>query len=176
LTEKIVLFRAREAARSGENATEMLRQRKKTAEEAIAQGKRLTAGFHVAAGNFCIGPDCLKNIQDKIQKQEQKKHQAALKLKDDYDILLAEVEVIRALNKAPEQWSVGQLQTMVKWYKQDDVDKAMSGKKADLLTRYHETCNRGERPVPPLPDLLPLLPMASQREADDESVTSIVLV
>jgi len=35
----------------------MLQQRKKTAEEAIAQGKRLTAGLHVAAGNYCLGPD-----------------------------------------------------------------------------------------------------------------------
>jgi hypothetical protein len=137
----------------------------------------LTAGLHVAAGNYCIGPDCLKNIQDKLKKQEEKKHQTALKLKEEYDILLAEVEAIRALNKAPEQWSVGQLRTMVKWYKQDDVDKAMPGKKAELLTRYHETCNRGERPVPPLPDSLPLLPTAnSEGQIDEESVTSVVVV
>jgi hypothetical protein len=32
------LFGAREAAQTGENATEMLHQRKKTAEDAIAQG------------------------------------------------------------------------------------------------------------------------------------------
>jgi len=72
LTDKIVLFRSREAARTGENATEMLRQRKKTAEEAIAQGKRLTAGLHVAAGNYCLGSDCLKHIQDKIRKDEER--------------------------------------------------------------------------------------------------------
>jgi hypothetical protein len=154
LTDKIVLFRAREAARSGENTTEMLRQRKKTAEDAIAQGKRLTAGLHVASGNFCIGSDCLKHIQDKIRKEQEKKYQNAMKLKEEYDKILAEVEAIKLLNKTPEQWSVSQLRTMVKWYKRDELEKALPNKKAELLTRYHETCNHGERTAPTLPSAL----------------------
>ena len=59
LTNKIVMFRNREVARTGENAAEVLRQRKKTAQDAIAQGRRLTAGLHVAAGNFTIGEEIL---------------------------------------------------------------------------------------------------------------------
>jgi len=175
LTEKIVLFRAREAARTGENATEMLLQRKKTAEEAIAKGRRLTAGLHVATGNFCIGPDCLKNIQEKIRKEEEKRYQGALKLKEDYDKILAEVEAIKLLNKAPEQWSVGQLRTMVKWYKRDDSDKALPNKKADLLVRYHETCRRGDRAAPTLPSAPvsenPHLELSSSRHNEDRETS-----
>jgi len=44
---------------------------------------------------------------------------------------------------------------MVKWYKRDELDKAMPNKKADLLTRYHETCHRGDRVAPTLPPPLP---------------------
>jgi hypothetical protein len=109
-----VLFRSREAARTGGNATEMLWQRKKTAEEAIAKGKRLTAGLHVAAGNYCLGSDCLKHFQEKIRKEEERKHQSTIKLKKEYDKLLAEVEAIKLLNKTPDKWSISQLQTMVK--------------------------------------------------------------
>jgi hypothetical protein len=37
--EKIVLSRNREATQTGENATAMLPQQKRTAEDALAQGK-----------------------------------------------------------------------------------------------------------------------------------------
>ncbi len=56
-TNKIVLFRNQEAAQTGENATDLLHQRKMTAQEAIAQGKRLTVGLHVALGNFTSGAE-----------------------------------------------------------------------------------------------------------------------
>jgi hypothetical protein len=54
-----ISFRNREVARTGENAAEILRQRKKTAQDAIDKGRRLTAGLHVAAGKFTIGDECL---------------------------------------------------------------------------------------------------------------------
>jgi hypothetical protein len=133
----------------------MLRQQKKTAEEAIAQGNRLTAGLHVAAGNYCLGPNCLKHIQDKIRKEEERKHQSAIRSKEEYDKILAEVEAIKLLNKTLDQWSVSQLRTMEKCYKRDELDKAMPNKKADLLTRYHETCHHGDRTAPTLPPPLP---------------------
>jgi hypothetical protein len=34
-------------------------RKKKTAQDAISQGRRLTAGLHVAAGNFTIGEEIL---------------------------------------------------------------------------------------------------------------------
>jgi hypothetical protein len=73
LTNKIVSFRNREAARTGENAAEILRQRKKTAQDAIDKGRRLTAGLHVAAGKFTIGDECLANLQEKLKREQEKK-------------------------------------------------------------------------------------------------------
>ena len=70
------MFRNREVARTGENAAEVLRQRKKTAQDAIAQGRRLTAGLHVAAGNFTIGEEILENLNQKIRKEQEKKIRA----------------------------------------------------------------------------------------------------
>jgi hypothetical protein len=40
---------------------------------------------------------------------------------------------------------------MVKWYKHDELDKVMPGKKADLLNRHYKTCNHGECTVTVLP-------------------------
>ncbi len=174
LTNKIVLFRNREAARTGENAAEVLRQRKKTAQEAIDKGKRLTAGLHVAAGKFTIGEECLANLNEKIRKEQDKKRQSMMKLKDEYDKLLAKVTAVRALNKPPEKWSAAQLHTMVKWYKCDD-DNAIPSKKTELLTRYLETCNREERVAPPLPEMPHQPPSDGELppiEADDDGAKS----
>jgi len=46
-------------------------------------------------------------------------------LKEEYDKSLAIVKAIKFLNKTLDQWSVSQLQTMVKWYKRDELAKAM---------------------------------------------------
>ena len=178
LTNKIVMFRNREVARTGENAAEVLRQRKKTAQDAIAQGRRLTAGLHVAAGNFTIGEEILENLNQKIRKEQEKKYQSMLKLKAEYDNLLVEVNAVKALNKTPEQWSAAQVRTMVKWYKCDE-DNALPSKKADLLTRYYATCNRGDRIPPPLPEELLLPPsdevLPSISLDDDEQSDGILL-
>ncbi len=121
------------------------------------------------------------HFHEKRRKEERQKYQQALKLKDEYDNLLAEVEAVRALNKAPEQWSVGQLRSMVKWCKRDELDKAIPGKKTDLLTRYHETCNRGDRTAPPLPEALPLPPSPTRHvppllpPVEDEELDEILV-
>jgi hypothetical protein len=43
------------------------------------------------------------HFHEKRRKEERQKYQQALKLKNEYDDLLAEVEAVGALNKAPEQ-------------------------------------------------------------------------
>jgi hypothetical protein len=52
------------AACKGANSTEMIRRRRESAKEAIAQGRRITMGKFVSAGNYAIGPECLRNIQE----------------------------------------------------------------------------------------------------------------
>ena len=141
--------------------------KKKTAQDAIAQGRRLTAGLHVAAGNFTIGEEILENLNQKIRKEQEKKYQSMLKLKAEYDNLLVEVNAVKALNKTPEQWSAAQVRTMVKWYKCGE-DNALPSKKADLLTRYYAPCNGGDWVPPPLPKELLLPP-------SDEVLLSISL-
>jgi hypothetical protein len=166
LTEKIVAFKNREAARSGANATEMIRRRRESAKEAIAQGRRITAGKFVSAGNYAIGPECLRNIQERQQMEEQKRNENMVKLKEEFDALLAQVGNIRMLNKSPEQWTVPQLKTMVKWFKRDG-DAALPSQKQHLLTRYYETCNREERSAPPLP---PPIEMGDEHDDDNDVV------
>jgi hypothetical protein len=123
---------------------------KKAAEEAIGQGGRLTAGLHVAAGNFCIGPDCLQNIPDKNRKEEEKKYQTAIKMKEEYDKLLAEKEAIQLLNKTPKQWSAGQLQTMVKWYKNDKLELCLARRLIYLLGMIRQTILEIRQLAPPM--------------------------
>jgi len=52
LTDKIVLFRAREAAQMEENATEMLRQREKTVEEVHSSRKAFNSGASFCSWEF----------------------------------------------------------------------------------------------------------------------------
>lgn len=178
LTNKIVSFRNREAARTGENAAEILRQRKKTAQDAIDKGRRLMAGLHVAAGKFTIGDECLANLQEKLKREQEKKRQNMFKLKDEYDNLLTKVNAVKAANMPPEKWSASQLHVMVKWYKRDD-DNALPSKKSDLLTRYLETCNRGDRVAPLLPETPQLDPIHQELlpisiDNDDQSVEDVL--
>jgi hypothetical protein len=74
----------------------------------------------------------------------------------EYEKQLEKVQAIRSLNKQPEEWTVSQIITMVKWYK-DAKDLARPSTKTLLLTRYYETFNRPE-PPPPFPSAPELLP------------------
>ncbi len=75
----------------------------------------------------------MAHFHEKRRTEEWRKYQQAQKLKDEYDNLLPEVEAVRALNKAPKQWLVGELKSMVKWYKRDELDKAMPVKRLTYL-------------------------------------------
>jgi hypothetical protein len=43
---------------------------------------------------------------------------------------------------------------MVKWYKRDELNKALPNKKADLLICYRETCDHGDQTAQTLPSAL----------------------
>jgi hypothetical protein len=67
------LFKAREVAQPGNNKCKpRCFGSGKTAKLAIAQGKRLTAGLHVAAGKFCIEPDCFKTNEIKEERKKRR--------------------------------------------------------------------------------------------------------
>jgi hypothetical protein len=79
------------------------------------------------------------------------------------------VQAIREKNLPPEQWTSGQLQVMLKWYKHKD-DAAFPSKKANKRTRYYEICGRGDPVAPTVSEhVAPLLP----ETADDEMLPVI---
>jgi hypothetical protein len=76
----------------------------------------VTEGLHIAAVKFTIGEECLAKPKKRTGKKYQK---SMLKLKDEYNNLIAKVNAVKALNKAPELWSASQLHILVKWYKRE---------------------------------------------------------
>ena len=70
LTEKIVAFHKREDARNGIDADDRARKRKETAQAAIDQHKRITAGLHFAAGNCRLGPELWYHAKEVMKIQQ----------------------------------------------------------------------------------------------------------
>ena len=62
LTTQIVEYITREDARNRTNANENTRKRRETAQAAIDQHKRMTAGLHFAVGNTSLGPTLLPTL------------------------------------------------------------------------------------------------------------------
>ena len=97
LTEKIVAFRKREDARNGIDADDHARKRKETAQAAIDQHKRITAGLHFAAGNCRLGPELWDHAKEdmKIQQlvaQDEKEKRANIRFQKMVD----KVDAVRA--------------------------------------------------------------------------------
>jgi hypothetical protein len=73
LMDSILETRIREHARNGVNLEDNRRKRVQTAVDAInSKKKRYTAGLHASAGQFALGPDVLRNIQERRQQQDDK--------------------------------------------------------------------------------------------------------
>ena len=64
LTTQIVEYITREDARNRTNANENTRKRRETAQAAIDQHKRMTAGLHFAVGNTSLGPTLLAHMRE----------------------------------------------------------------------------------------------------------------
>ncbi len=164
LVDKIYVHKAKEAENGGSNAVEWMRKRKATAEENLrSHDKRITAGLLAATGKYHLSTDIRDFVQKRVNAKELSEYNRRLKKKDEYDTLCAKVEGIKALNLPPERLNLTQLKIMLRWYKQDG-DQSLPTKKQDQLTRYYETCNRGDLPPPLLPqpfslvqnDMMPL--------------------
>jgi hypothetical protein len=148
LIDSIVELRIRDDARNGVNLEENRRKRKQTAELALNNTKkRYTAGIHVAAGRFLLGPDVLRNIQERKLHQEEKQHEKLEKKIRDFRALQNRVNAIRELAQQHDQLNVAQLRTMVLWYKQT-TDLPAPTTRQLLLTRLTMTCMRND-PVEP---------------------------
>jgi hypothetical protein len=73
LMDSILETRIREDTRNGVNLEDKRRKRVQTVVDAInSKKKRYTAGLHASAGQFALGPDVLRNIQERRQQQDDK--------------------------------------------------------------------------------------------------------
>ena len=147
LVDAIVETRMREDVRNGINLEENGRKRKQTALDAIAAKKRYTAGLHVAAGRFRLGPEVLETMRERKKQQQQQECERQEKRLHEFKETKNKVMAIRALGKEHAKLNVAQLKTLVAWYKLPD-DPPIPATRALLLTRLLETSSR-EDPFPP---------------------------
>ena len=120
LIDTILETRIREDARNGVNREENRRKRVETALEVIsAKKKRYSAGLHVSAQRYLLGPDVLDDQEARQQQQEDKASERLEKKLQEFRALKSKVTAIRALDKrtSGEDMTVAQLKTMVTWYK-----------------------------------------------------------
>ena len=166
--------RIREDSWNGINLEESRRKRKQTALDAIAAKKRYTAGLHVAAGRFLLGPEVLVSLQERKKQQDQQQCERQEKRVHDFNKAKNTVMAIRALGKEPAELNVAQMRTLVAWYKLPD-DPPLPATRALLLTRLLETSSC-EDPLPPFQTTMTIQTAAAppseeqqqQRDAGEE--------
>jgi hypothetical protein len=152
LIDRIVIHKNKESSVSGEGAFERMRKRKETAEAKIAsKSSRMTAGLLASSGQFLLSRNVYGYVKEKADSQKQKKDQALVKKREEYDLLFTKIQEIRQQNLPPEKWKPDQLKAMLKWHKRDG-DGALPKRKQDQLDLYHKICGREDLPPPPLPD------------------------
>jgi hypothetical protein len=180
LIERIMLQREKEARTKGANVNKITAKCHATAKAQLTNHeKRCTAGLVASSGKFSLDQEVLGYARQAVEHQQEKQRNQELRRKDEHEKLSAQVQAIREKNLPPEQWTSGQLQVMLKWYKCKD-DAAFPSKKADKLTRYYETCGRGDPAAPTVSEnVAPLLPEIANDEmlpviADDGSDCSVI--
>ncbi len=111
----------------------------------------MTAGLLASSGQFLLSRNVYGYVKEKADSQKQKKDQALVKKRDEYDLLFAKIQEIRQQNLPPEKWKPDQLKAMLKWHKRDG-DGALPKHKQDQLDLYLKICGREDLLPPPLPD------------------------
>jgi hypothetical protein len=150
LVDAIVETRMRDDARNGVNLEEIRQKQIQTALDAIAKGKRMTAGYLAASGTHTLsGPEVLKNATEREFRKEEKECEKVQKKIRDFKVLQSKIVAIRALNKTHDQMNVSELRTMISWYKRPTDASAPTTRQA-LLTRLRGICDRDE-PKEPIP-------------------------
>jgi hypothetical protein len=124
------------------------RRRRETAQKKLDIGKRLTAGIWAAAGNHCIGMECMAILRRQREKNRQKEVDKAIKEEEVKNKLLTQVRAVLTNEKPPDQWSLedwtcSRLKVMCMFYKHKD-DKALSSRKTTCTsaTNKHAIVDR----------------------------------
>ena len=156
----------RNDARNGINLEENRRKRVETAKQAIAKKtKRYTAGLHVAAQRYMIGPMVLEYQEEREREQKATLSSRQEKKLQAFRAQKRKVDAIKALQKSPEEMSVSQLRAMVIWYKQAG-DLPVPHSKALLIARLNASTGRQEPREPEIPSFVQdLLSAAKVKDA-----------
>ena len=154
LMDSLMETRVRADARNGVNLEQNRLKRKETALKVIAsKNKRYSAGLHVSAGQYSLGPQLVTKIRERDLREQALESQRQENRLTAYRIQQDRVAKIRALGRPHSQLTVPQLKTMVMWYKQSS-DLPIPATKQLLVARLNETCHRSEPLPPPLPHLV----------------------
>jgi hypothetical protein len=153
LIDSILEARICDDARNGVNRKENRLKRVETALEVInAKKKRYSAGLHVSAQRYLLGPDVLDDQEARQLEQQNKVSERLEKKLQEFRALKSKVTAIRALEKrtSGEDMTVAQLKTMVTWYKRSG-DLPIPATRALLLQRLNATVGRDDPTEPDLP-------------------------
>jgi hypothetical protein len=168
----IIECTVRENARNGVNIEANRLRRLETAQVAIdSKGKRYSAGQHVAVGQHYLGPTLLKDMRARknqkvlLECDSQEKRLQAFRAQE------RKVNEVKALRKPYEELKVDEVRVLVMWYRRAKQDLPVPTTKPLLLARLRETCHRGDRDPPPLPDTRPAeTENAALLDVDDTAV------
>ena len=111
----------------------------------------MMAGLLASSRKFLLSRNVYGYVKENADAQKQKRDQALMKRRDEYDLLLAKVEEIRRQNLPPEKWKPDHLKAMIKWNKRDG-DGAIPKRKQEKLVLYKMICSREDLPPSPLLD------------------------
>ena len=160
----IVECTIRENARHGVNIEENRRKRQETAQLVQeSKGKRYSAGQHVAIGQHYLGPTLLKDMRARKNDKALKECGLQEKRLQAFRAQERKVNEVKALGKPHEELKLDELKILVMWYRRAKQDLPVPSTKPLLLARLRETCHRGDRDPPPLPDARPV-------EAENEAL------
>ncbi len=82
---------------------------------------------------------------------KQREYKNHLRKKDEYDVLLAQVQSEQIRNLPYNMWTQAHLKTMIKWYKRDG-DEKLPFKMSEQIARYVHTYYQGDLRGSMLPD------------------------
>jgi hypothetical protein len=168
LIDRILDTRIRDDARNGVNREENRLKKIESALEVInSKSKHYSAGTHVAAQRYLLGPEVLDNIEERQQQQVDKMSERQEKKHQEFRSLRAKVTVIKALQKESQQLNVSQLKIMVTWYKRVG-DLPIPSRRNLLIERLNSTRCRSDPVEPSVPSAHVHAP-TQQEEAWDSS-------
>jgi hypothetical protein len=151
LMTSLLEYKVRDDARNGINFEENMQKRVETARETIkARTKRYSAGQHVAAKRYMLGPEVLDDTEEG---EELKQSKLLTQFENRLQVFRSnriKVSEIRALQLPNEKLTVLQLKVLANWFKRPG-DLPVPSTRHLLIERLNSTCTRPDLEEPTAP-------------------------